>query len=428
MLKSADIVVIGGGSAGLCAALAAARDSCDVMLVEKSNSLGGMGSLALVHTFCGLYMPDVSEPPRMANPGLPQEIESEMRRLTGQEAPVKMGKVYVLPQQPDVFDRLAKKLVKAEGENLKLELETECTGVSRIESGGFMVHLNSAEKEWQVECKSVVDCSANATVSGYLGVDRCRAKLRDLQKPAFIFSLENVADEAFVESFRMRLALDIVHAVKEGTLPSAAMGVSIRKSPQQGQCFVSIDLDIAERSWDPSSVNDQREVRAIGENLAQRLTVFLRGNYSSFSSVSSPCFPTEIGIREGYRWIGRYTLTEEDLVEGRTFEDAVANATWPIELRETVRGPRFKFFQRPLPSQIPLRSIVSREVPGVFFAGRCLSASHEALASVRVMGTCFATGQAAGLAASIYMKGESDVLVQARLIQEKIGFKSFLQQ
>ena len=214
MLRFVDIVVIGGGSAGLCAALAAARDGCDVVLVEKSNSLGGMGSLAFVHTFCGLYMPDVSEPERVANPGLPQEIESEMRRLTGQEAPVKMGKVYVLPQQPDVFDRLAKKLVKAEGENLELQLETECSGVSRIESGGFMVHLNSGEKEWQVECESVVDCSADATVAGYLGVDRYRAKLRDLQRPAFIFSLENVADEAFVESFRMRLALDIVHAVK----------------------------------------------------------------------------------------------------------------------------------------------------------------------------------------------------------------------
>ena len=72
-----------------------------------------------------------------------------------------------------------------------------------------------------------------------------------------------------------------------------------------------------------------------------------------------------------------------------------------MELRETTRGPKLRFFEKP--AQIPLRCLVSEEIEGVFFAGRCISATHEALASVRVMGTCFATGQAAGAAAADYI-------------------------
>ena len=80
-LHVADIVVIGGGSAGICAAIAAARLGSRVILVERSDQLGGMGTLAMVHTFCGLYHPDTSRPPQIANPGLPAEIERLTREL-----------------------------------------------------------------------------------------------------------------------------------------------------------------------------------------------------------------------------------------------------------------------------------------------------------------------------------------------------------
>ncbi len=123
-------------------------------------------------------------------------------------------------------------------------------------------------------------------------------------------------------------------------------------------------------------------------------------------------------MRESFRWLGQHVLNAEELIEGVSFPDTVAYAAWPLEMREDAKGAKFTYFKNAKSSEIPLRSLVSAEIPGVYFAGRCISATHEALASVRVMGTCFATGQAAGMAAALFASGLNQIDVQARKIQQ----------
>lgn len=400
-----DVVVIGGGSAGFCAAIAAARYGAKVVLIEQSDKLGGMGSLALVHTFCGLYLPDTSKPAVVANAGLPEEIEAAMRKGAGQAGPVKMGRVYVLPQQPSMFNQLAKKMVLAEADHLSLRLQSTCHEIVRNEDGGFLVKFLSDGQPCQILCRSLVDCSADAVVAGLLKATRRQVESSHLQRPSYIFSLKNVGADADDDSFKMRLALDLVHAVGAGELPSAAMGATIRPSPFKGEVFISIDLDVSGEDWDPGCLRLRDEIKEVGKWCAHKLTAFFQKNYPCFERVSDPCFPSVIGVRESYRWLGQYTLSGDDLISGQQFDDVVAYATWPIELRETTKGAKFQYFENPLPSQVPLRSLTSQEIPGVYFAGRCLSATHRALASVRVMGTCFATGQSAGMAAALYAEG-----------------------
>jgi len=106
-------------------------------------------------------------------------------------------------------------------------------------------------------------------------------------------------------------------------------------------------------------------------------------------------------VREGRRVIGRYRLTREDVLVGRKFEDGVARASWPIELWEEGQlGASFEYLPDGETYDIPLRCLHARDVENLFVAGRCLSASHEALGSARVIGTCLATGAAAGRAAA----------------------------
>ena len=382
-----------------------------------------MGSLAMVHTFCGLYHPDTSKPPIVANAGLPAEIEAAMRERTGQAAPEKMGRVYVLPQHPDTFNRLAQEMVAAESDRLSLSLNSECTGITCGSDGKFTITLQSAihSEPVQWSSHSVVDCSANAAVAHFLKVTRMQAELTKLQRPAYIFSLRNVEKKfASDDTFRMRLALDIVHAVRDGQLPPTAMGATMRPSPRDGEVFVSLDLDTSESSWNPAQPACRAEISSKGRSLAAKLRQFYQATYPSFHHVSQPYFPEEIGVRESFRWLGQYTLTGDDLISGQTFDDAVAYATWPIELRESTHGAKFQYFKSLAPSQIPLRSLASQEVPGVYCAGRCLSASHRALASVRVMGTSFATGQSAGIAASLYASGTTEIHAQAAEIQSLI--------
>ena len=382
-----DIAVIGGGSAGICAAVAAARRGAKVILIERSDRLGGMGTLAMVHTFCGLYDPDVSNPPRIANQGLPDEIEKLMREATGAD-PVKMGKVYVLPQHPEAFAEIARRLTSSEP-NLEVRYNTTCDGISRETDGSFRVSASDRA----IHCRAIIDTSADALVAEFLGATRLSVPPENLQRSAFIFAMRNVDPAAAEESFRMRLALEIVRAVASGSLPQTALGTACRVSTVPGEVYFTTDLDPA-----PSE-----DLQASGQSLSGTLAAFLRNRFPEYAEATGPFSAAEPGIRESYRWLGEYTLTAEDLVSGATFPDTVAYATWPMELRENTRGPKLRFFANPIPASIPLRCLKSAEIPGVFFAGRCLSATHEALASVRVMGTCFATGQAAGIAACDFL-------------------------
>jgi hypothetical protein len=383
--EPADIIVIGGGSAGICAAIAAARAGAKTILLERSDRLGGLGTRAKVHTFCGLYDHDVSRLPQIANPGLPAEIETRMRSLTGTE-PVKMGKAYVLPQDPETFARIAIELTTAEP-LLKVFFDTECQAITRHSDGTFI--LETADRA--IACRAIVDTSADAIAAPLLGATRIAEPAETVQRSATVFTMGNVGHGAREESFRMRLALDIVRAVKIGDLPPTAMGTACRASVLPGEIHFTTDLDPAPKP----------ELMATGLFLAESLARFLRANYPEYATATGPFLATEPGVREAYRWLGQYTLTAENLLSATEFPDAVAYATWPMELRETTRGPKLRYFAKP--AQIPLRCLVSVEIEGVFFAGRCLSATHEALASVRVMGTCFATGQAAGKAAADFV-------------------------
>ena len=388
--KCRDSVIIGGGSAGICAAVAAAREGAKVILIERSDRLGGMGTLAMVHTFCGLYDPDVSKPPQLANEGLPVEIEKLMREATG-AAPVKMGKVYVLPQSPDAFAEIANRLTASE-ENLEVRYNTTCTGITRESDGTFLV--STGEKT--IHCRAIIDTSADALVAEFLGATRLSTPPEKLQRSAFIFSMQEVAPAAAEENFRMRLALEIVRSVASGDLPLTALGTACRASTVPGEIFFTTDLD-------PASIEELLET---GWGLSEKLATFLRSRFPEYANATGPFPAAAPGIRESYRWLGEYTLTADDLLNATEFPDTVAHATWPMELRENTRGAKLHFFKKTVPANIPLRCLKSAEIPGVFFAGRCISATHEALASVRVMGTCFATGQAAGIAAAKYLRPE----------------------
>ena len=98
-----------------------------------------------------------------------------------------------------------------------------------------------------------------------------------------------------------------------------------------------------------------------------------------------------------------------DLEQSAHFDDSIALATWPMELRETNRGARLRFPIDGQPCDIPLGALRARDHANVFSAGRCISCSHEAQASIRVIGTCLATGEAAGIAAALFaLRGECD--------------------
>ncbi len=388
-----EVTVVGGGSAGVAAALAASRQGARTLLIERQQLLGGMGTNAMVHTFCGLFHPDVSQGPQWLNPGIPTELGTALMQRGGMEEPDLMGRVYVLRHRPADLASLTAELCAAEP-HLTVLTGAEVTALSP----GWTITLNDR----LIHSRAVIDTTGDALLARLLGHSHWDlATSARLYRPAYVWSFQGLS-AILDEPLRLHVAALIVRAVKAGALPAAALGTTLRASPTRGEVFVSTDLEAGGDHWDPLDLDQRLHLESEGRALAQAVWDFLRSSHPSFTTITPPVLPVHAGIRESARWRGDYVLSADDLIRSRRFEDEAALAGWPLEMRETARGPRFRYFDQPEPAGIPASCLRARSLPGMFFAGRCLSCDHEALASVRVMGTCLATGQAAGQMAAAF--------------------------
>lgn len=408
-----DVIVAGGGSAGVAAAVASARLGAKTLLIERNGLLGGMASAALVHSICGLYrLPKGDAAPVKANEGFAAEFARRLMASGGASSPVRMGRVEVLLQRPVMFAQLCDALVH-ETPNLEVRLQSEIVGAD--EDSLTFAWRGCAGK---VSGKAFVDTTGDAVLAALRGAP-CEMETARLQRPAYIFALGGVEPGKLGDDARLRIARQISQAVKGSVLPPSALGAHLRESAQAGEVFVTVDLE-GGANYDPLDAACLSRLETEGRDVGNRLATFLR-SIEGFEKSYVAAWPARAGVRESRRIVGRYRLETEDIEHGAQFDDTVAFAAWPMELRETATGPRLRFPTGDEPCGIPLRSLQARDDATLFMAGRCISCSHEAQASVRVIGTCLATGEAAGLAAALkVLHGKCDAAA-VKTAREKIA-------
>lgn len=391
--ESFDVAVIGGGCAGLAAAVTAAREGARTLLIERHGFLGGMGTASLVHTFCGLYLLRDEPGAVLANPGFAAEMAGRMIVATG-IGPVRMGRLDVLPQHPVEFVRIADELVSSEP-LLELRLHSQVTGIFREEDWKIQV----AGEAGFLTARSLVDASGDAVVAGLLGVGSAMVDAPRLQRPAYVFGVHNVVP--MDDGTRLQTAGLIVEGIRAGDLPSDALGLAFRGTGRPGEIFGTLDLAGGETSadYDPLDATCLTALEILGRATASKAIAWLAGRSPFWKDAYISHWPLRAGVRESRRWVGEQVLTGDDLLAGNRFEDEIGLATWPMEFRETPRGPKLRFPEGNRPAGIPLRCLKPAGIDGLFVAGRCISTDHDAQASIRVMGTCFVTGEAAGRAA-----------------------------
>lgn len=391
-----DVCVAGGGSAGLAAAVAAARSGARTLLVERHGSLGGMAPAAFVHSICGLYrLPAKGAAPQMANEGFAAEFGQRLLASGGAQGPVRMGRVDVLLHRPAAFARLADQLAGAERGCLEVRLHTE---IAAADEASMTLACRGSYRE--VRAAAWVDTTGDAVLATLRGAACEMEPSGRLQRPAFIFALGGVDAVFLDDDGRMRLARRLVTGVRAGQLPEGMLGAHFRASPQPGEAFVTIDLT-GGTDFDPLDPTCLTRLETEGRELGERLVAFLRAEAEGFAGSYVAAWPSRAGVRESRRVVGQARVTTEDVAEGTEPADTVAYSAWPMELRETANGPRLRFPAEERSCGVPLGALRARGDDTLFVAGRCLSCSHEAQASLRVIGTCLATGEAAGLAAAL---------------------------
>ncbi|MFH2046170.1 MAG: FAD-dependent oxidoreductase [Pseudomonadota bacterium] len=394
MAISCDILVVGAGVAGISAAIKAAREGANTLLIEKDNFPGGIPVNAMHKYICGLYPSDLHAPAATLNGGIAEEICIELEKLSPGTKAIRIGKVYVFPF---VTKNLVKvfKLLTEKQTGLKVFYETKINLVITDQSDIKCAIAKQLNEEIKIFPQVVIDCSGDGEVIRLSGAN-CEISTSDKRQLAgFCFKIKGIKNQS--EEISIKVPYYIFREVNEKKLPPYLKYTKYYSgnNDDEGFCLINIPLK--------SGFEETQDI----QKLAAKVHDIISDSIVSFKNSYIAEMSSEIVEREGLRMVGQYMLTKEDVLSARKFPDGVIKNAWPIELWDQDKGPTYQYIKTGDYYEIPLRCLKSINIKNLYGAGRCISVSHEALGSARVMGTCISTGEQAGLAAVNDLSGKN---------------------
>ena len=385
-LWAGDVLVVGGGSAGCAAAVAAARTGAETLLVESGGFLGGTGA-RMLDSFYGFYAPGGGSGRVLG--GIPWEVcEALTARGMAFERPSTYGAGTAVTYEPEALKRVWETLVLDAG--ARLLLHARMTAVVMDGSAVVGLVVETTRGPARVDARVVVDASGDAEVAWRAGAALDR--LDRVQPCTTTFRMGNVA----AELASRRELRSLMAAAHDYALPRREG--SIHETVLPGVQHANMTRVAGIDPTDPWQLTAAEvEGRSQVEEYARFLRDRVPGYEEAFLLQTSP----RIGVRESRRLAGEYVLTREDVLGAHDFPDGIARCGAPIEDHDEGGATRWEYIPDGGTYAIPWRCLLPRELDGLVVAGRCLSATHDAHASVRSMGQCMAMGQAAGTASAL---------------------------
>jgi hypothetical protein len=399
-----DVVVVGSGSAGSPAAIAAARTGAKVLLIEKLPFLGGV-STAVLDTFYGFYTPG-SRPVKVVA-GIGDDVIAGLRRR---------GEVL---ERPNTYG--AGTGVTYLAEHLKVVWEDLVTGAGvrvllhafvqqATVDDGRIIELVVATKAGlqRVEAAVFVDASGDADLCHFAGFDyELAGALSPAQTLTTTFRMVNV-DHAR----RSEIGKDELNALMRAAADAGDYDLPRREgsdhiTPVEGMTATVMTRVDQVRPDDAGAFRNATDADVLtaaemeGRRQALEYARFLIDRVPGYEQARLVALSSQIGLRETRRVYGDYRITRDDVLSARQFDDQIGLCGAPIEDHGAGTGTRWEYLAEGTAVGIPLRTLIPRDGSNVLMAGRCFSAEHDAQASIRSMAQCMAMGQAAGTAAAL---------------------------
>jgi hypothetical protein len=395
----ADLVVIGGGSAGVAAAVTATRFGLRTVLVEDFPFFGGMSTGGCVGTFCGFFYRDASGEIAPIVGGYPMEVMQKLQSRGMCYGPVPFKTTLAVPYVPWGLKLVLDEVVRAEG-GLRVYLHTRFLQAVVAEREIRAIAVQTRSGRIALTARHYIDASGDAALAAAAGVETMKGET--IQYPSMMFYMQNVDLGAALSDLGKLNTVIEEHFQAEG-LPRKSG--NIIPTGRRGEVLVAMSrVSIGERPVDGSDADDlthgEMAGRAQAARLAEFLVRYMPGFVEAFLSDTAP----RLGLRETRKMLGRYQLVEEDVLGGRKFDDGICRCAWPIELHVAGGKTVWKFLDDGLYYTVPYRCLVPRDIDNLLVAGRCISAKREAFASVRVIGACMSEGQ--GAAAAVKLAGQ----------------------
>ena len=421
LMFDTHVAVAGGGPAGLGAAIAAGRNGVDTVLLEGHGYLGGSRTAAAVDTFYGFWTP--GEDTRQVVGGVGFEIAAELisdgrafkRDNTYGAGP---GVTYDIEYLKLLLDRL---VVNAAVQTIFHTIVTS----ARFDGEGWELEVASRTAGRNLaRCRYLIDATGDATVTANAGYPVVRAAIEgEVQSLTTIFFMAGVdIDRALSVSHAERSAM-IAEADLSGAYSLPRHEGSLHRTPHPGVLQANV---VRIPNVDPADPFALSRAEMEGRNQAFEYLRFFRDRLAGCDNAYISALGQQIGIRETRRIRGVYTLTEDDVVEGRLPDDTVALCAAPIEDHLPGSDTRWRHVGGTGFYGIPFRCLIPRDSTNLLVPGRSLSATHAAQASVRNSAQAFATGEAAGMAAALASQqhghvAELDVTEVQKMIEKNGG-------
>jgi hypothetical protein len=425
-----DVVVVGGGPAGIMAAAAAARTGRSVILLERYGFLGGAGTAGGLSTFCGLHAKVYGEHRRVIR-GLADELLDRLEKLDGLSKPHLTINDGI---QAQAFDISSYKIAADElvgGSGARLLFHAMAVGVVMSDEDTIdAVLIESKSSRAAVRGRVFIDASGDGDVSAWAGVPFEKSPADNgMLYPSLMFRINGVdAAAAGDKPWRtVERLMDAAERAGTHTFPRKKPIVRPQRNPLEWRANLTQLSNPDGSAVDGTDVDELTHGELQGRRQVLDAFAFIRDHTPGFGDSYIVDLAPQIGIRETRRVFGRYRLTEDDVLDCADFPDTIGVNGWPVEAH--VAGTvdfRFQRGENPRGfNQLPFRMIVPERVGNLYVAGRCASLTHDAASAARVTGPCFVMGQAAGTAADLALDagvacGDIDVAA-LQLKLEKAG-------
>ena len=390
-MKKYDLAVIGGGFAGVAAALAAARAGAKVLIVEKSNCLGGAAVNCLVNPFMP-YWTEMEGKRVDLSAGIFKEIHDrlEHHNAMNKESFLEEKLKYILNE------------MVAEA-NIDLLFHAYIFKVEKCDEHIASIVVATKSGEMQVEANYFIDATGDAQLAYLAGCPTVLGRESDhlCQPMTLCFRLGNVDVEKFYES-RERLKIAHAQSLAAGELINPRENILVFKTPIHNVLHFNTTRVVRKN---PTSPEEVTEAEVLARRQVYEIYEFMKKHADGLENSFLMMTAAEIGVRESRMIVGDYVLTEQDCRNCVKFDDGIAACNYDIDIHNPEgTGTSHYYFPAGEYYTIPYRSLIPKSAENLLVAGRCISSDHGAQASYRIMPVVCCIGEAAGSAVGLAVK------------------------
>lgn len=377
-----DVIVAGGGPAGVSAASAAAENGAKTLVVEQFGFFGGMWTAGLVNPMFDTH----------SKGSIVKKLVDLLKENNS------WGGFEGISFDYEMIKAILDKLVIRSGADILFHSHISKTYMEGGQVKGIIVENKSGRSLYR--SKVVIDCTGDGDAAAYAGAEYSYGRETDglTQPMTLMFKLGNIH---YTQADRDQLYKLITKAISDNNLDyklSYKHPYIIMLPGSESAVVQMIHL----KGLSGVNAVDLTKAEIAGRKEAMEIYRLFRQYIPEFSNITLEQTASHIGVRESRRIKGVYTLTLDDVLNGRKFDDGIALCTFPVDIHQPDKDGQSTYF--PQPYHIPYRCLVPEKIDGLLVAGRCISGTHEAHASYRVTGNCMAMGEAAGIAAAIAVR------------------------